>query len=375
METLSPLAYYDKKILEGKYFPDDKQRKAIMHLDIIQQKIIQYQDDINHSNQGLLGFLCKYIDKISRNKKEIVRGLYIWGDVGSGKTWIMDLFYSSIPNNRKLRLHFNHFMLYIHQELMQLQGKSNPLLIIADRLKINIDVFCFDEFFVSDIADAMILGLFIEAILVRNITLITTSNLSPDALYLNSQQRAYFIPIINKIHKHCDVIHLDSGIDYRLRQLTFVKLWYYPIDKNTNFAMERMYYLFSGQMSKSISILEINHRQIPILGMYQGVLAIEFLILCGKGRSQYDYIEISRRFHTVLLYHVPIMLHKTECQARRFLTLIDELYDHKVKLIVSAETSLFEIYQSKYLNFEYKRCLSRLQEMQSKEYLSLPHHP
>ncbi|MBE5252761.1 cell division protein ZapE [Mixta mediterraneensis] len=375
MQTSSPLARYEQALSQGDFKPDDVQREAITRLDMLQQGLVARQQTSAPTAQGLFGRLSKLLGKEKSEAQPPVRGLYMWGGVGRGKTWVMDLFFQSIPGNRKLRLHFHRFMLRVHEELTMLQGQSDPLLIIADRFKAETDVLCFDEFFVSDITDAMLLGTLMEALFERGIALVATSNIPPDELYRNGLQRARFLPAIEQIKKHCDVMNVDAGIDYRLRTLTSAHLWKFPLNEETYAAMEYMFQGLSGSQRKDAPVLEINHRTMTTLGVSEGVLAIDFLTLCGEGRSQHDYIELSRRFHSVLLYNVPVMIYKTEDQARRFLALVDEFYERHVKLVVAAETSLFEIYQGTRLKFEYQRCLSRLQEMQSEEYLRLPHLP
>ncbi|MFT4269725.1 MAG: cell division protein ZapE [Pantoea sp.] len=375
MQTSSPLARYEQALSQGEFRPDDVQREAITRLDAIQQGLVVRQQTMPPASKGLFGRLSKLMNKEKSSKEAPVRGLYMWGGVGRGKTWVMDLFFQSIPGDRKLRLHFHRFMLRVHEELTQLQGHSDPLLIVADRFKAETDILCFDEFFVSDITDAMLLGTLMEALFERGIALVATSNIPPDDLYRNGLQRARFLPAIEQIKRHCDVMNVDAGIDYRLRTLTSAHLWSFPLNDETHAEMERMFRALSGKPRSDAPVLEINHRQMPTLGVQDGVLAIDFLTLCGEGRSQHDYIELSRRFHSVLLYDVPVMIYKTEDQARRFLALVDEFYERHVKLVVAAETSLFEIYQGTRLKFEYQRCLSRLQEMQSEEYLRLPHLP
>ncbi|MEZ3500134.1 cell division protein ZapE [Pantoea sp. KPR_PJ] len=375
MQTSSPLARYEQALSQGDFKPDRVQRDAITRLNTVQQALIARQSDAPASGKGLFGRLSRLMGKEKSVSQPPVRGLYMWGGVGRGKTWVMDLFFQSIPGNRKLRLHFHRFMLRVHEELTQLQGQSDPLLIIADRFKAETDILCFDEFFVSDITDAMLLGTLMEALFARGITLVATSNIPPDDLYRNGLQRARFLPAIEQIKQHCDVMNVDAGIDYRLRTLTSAHLWNAPLNEATHAEMERMFKALAGHAREEAPVLEINHRQMPTLGVSEGVLAIDFLTLCGEGRSQHDYIELSRRFHSVLLYNVPVMIYKTEDQARRFLALVDEFYERHVKLVVAAETSLFEIYQGTRLKFEYQRCLSRLQEMQSEEYLRLPHLP
>ncbi|MBZ6386620.1 cell division protein ZapE [Pantoea piersonii] len=375
MQTSSPLARYEQALSQGDFKPDDVQREAITRLDAVQRALMARQPEQPASGKGLFGRLSRLMGKEKSETQAPVRGLYMWGGVGRGKTWVMDLFFQSIPGNRKLRLHFHRFMLRVHEELTQLQGQSDPLLTIADRFKAETDILCFDEFFVSDITDAMLLGTLMEALFARGITLVATSNIPPDDLYRNGLQRARFLPAIEQIKQHCDVMNVDAGIDYRLRTLTSAHLWNAPLNEATHAEMERMLRARAGSARDDAPVLEINHRQMATLGVSEGVLAIDFLTLCGEGRSQHDYIELSRRFHSVLLYDVPVMIYKTEDQARRFLALVDEFYERHVKLVVAAETSLYEIYQGTRLKFEYQRCLSRLQEMQSEEYLRLPHLP
>ncbi|MCW1876908.1 cell division protein ZapE [Erwinia sp. INIA-01] len=375
MQKMSPLALYEQALENGEYQPDEVQRAAITQLDGIWQALSGSRPAPAASSGGLFGKLNKLLGKGKTDPQPPARGLYMWGGVGRGKTWLMDMFFQAIPGERKQRLHFHRFMLRVHEELTELQGKSDPLQTVADRFKAETDLLCFDEFFVSDITDAMLLGTLMEALFSRGITLVATSNIPPDDLYRNGLQRARFLPAIEMIKQHCDIMNVDAGIDYRLRTLTSAHLWMTPLDASTSKEMERMFVALAGKPREAHAPLEINHRQLPTLGMAEGVLAMSFLTLCGEGRSQHDYIELSRRFHSVLLYDVPVMIYKTEDQARRFLALVDEFYERHVKLVVSAETSLYEIYQGTRLKFEYQRCVSRLQEMQSEEYLRLQHLP
>ncbi|WNN44781.1 cell division protein ZapE [Winslowiella toletana] len=376
MQTTSPLALYQQALNNGDYQPDEVQRNAIARLDVIQQALIATPSAPSAPPGGLFGKLKGLMGKEKTAPLPPVRGLYMWGGVGRGKTWLMDLFFRAIPGDRKLRLHFHRFMLRVHQELTELQGQSDPLEIIADRFKAQTDILCFDEFFVSDITDAMLLGTLMEALFARGIALVATSNIPPDDLYRNGLQRARFLPAIELIKRHCDIMNVDAGIDYRLRTLTSAHLWMQPLNDETAREMERMFVALAGvARDDEKPVLEVNHRPLPTLGVAEGVVAMDFYTLCGEARSQHDYIELSRRFHSVLLYNVPVMVNRTEDQARRFLALVDEFYERHVKLVVAAEASLFEIYQGERLKFEYQRCLSRLQEMQSEEYLRLEHLP
>ncbi len=302
-----------------------------------------------------------------------VRGLYMWGGVGRGKTWLMDLFYHSLPGERKQRLHFHRFMLRVHEELTALQGQSDPLEIIADRFKAETDVLCFDEFFVSDITDAMLLGGLMKALFARGITLVATSNIPPDELYRNGLQRARFLPAIDAIKQHCDIMNVDAGVDYRLRTLTQAHLWLSPLNEETRQQMDKLWLALAGTKGEHAPTLEINHRQMQTLAVENQTLAVSFTTLCVDARSQHDYIALSRLFHTVLLSDVPVMTPLMESEARRFIALVDEFYERHVKLVVSAASPLYEIYQGERLKFEFQRCLSRLQEMQSEEYLKREH--
>ncbi|MGB9095672.1 cell division protein ZapE [Erwinia sp.] len=375
MQTMSPLARYQQALEKGEFQPDAVQLDAMTRLDGIYQALTSLQPVSPQPARGLFGKLNKLMGKGKAETPSAARGLYMWGGVGRGKTWLMDMFFQAIPGERKQRLHFHRFMLRVHQELTELQGQSDPLQIVADRFKSETDLLCFDEFFVSDITDAMLLGTLMEALFARGITLVATSNIPPDDLYRNGLQRARFLPAIEMIKQHCEIMNVDAGIDYRLRTLTSAHLWMTPLNDDTSKEMERMFVALAGVARSDKPVLEINHRSLPTQGMAEGVVAMDFKTLCGEGRSQHDYIELSRRFHSVLLYNVPVMIYKTEDQARRFLALVDEFYERHVKLVVSAEASLFEIYQGARLKFEYQRCVSRLQEMQSEEYLRLAHLP
>lgn len=375
MQMMSPLACYRHALENGEYQPDDVQQQAVIRLDAIYQSFISHSPAPPATGKGFFGKLNKLMSKGKEQVRQPVSGLYMWGGVGRGKTWLMDMFFQAIPGKRKQRLHFHRFMLRVHQELTELQGQSDPLQTVANRFKSETDLLCFDEFFVSDITDAMLLGTLIEALFARGITLVATSNIPPDELYRNGLQRTRFLPAIALIKQHCEVMNVDAGVDYRLRTLTSAHLWMMPLNQATSQEMERMFIALSGSARADKPVLDINHRQLPTLGVANGVVAMDFNILCGEGRSQHDYIELSRRFHSVLLYDVPVMIYKSEDQARRFLALVDEFYERHVKLVISAEISLFEIYQGAKLKFEYQRCVSRLQEMQSEEYLKLPHLP
>ncbi|RCW97187.1 MULTISPECIES: cell division protein ZapE [Kosakonia] len=375
MQSLSPTSRYLNALNEGSHQPDDVQKEAVSRLDVIYQALINRSEPAAPQRGGLMAKFSKLLGKREPKEAAPVRGLYMWGGVGRGKTWLMDMFYQSLPGERKQRLHFHRFMLRVHEELTSLQGQSDPLEIVADRFKAETDVLCFDEFFVSDITDAMLLGGLMKALFARGITLVATSNIPPDELYRNGLQRARFLPAIDAIKQFCDVMNVDAGVDYRLRTLTQAHLWLTPLDASTAQQMDKLWLALAGAARQNAPELEINHRPLPTLGVENQTLAVSFSTLCVDARSQHDYIALSRLFHTVMLFDVPVMTPLMESEARRFIALVDEFYERHVKLVVSAAAALHDIYKGERLKFEFQRCLSRLQEMQSEEYLKRAHMP
>lgn len=375
MQALSPLSRYQQALDAGEYQADEVQRRAVTQLDRIYQSLRQ-KPAANAPAGGLRGKLSRLLGKGGDTAPQRpVQGLYMWGGVGRGKTWLMDMFFHSLPGDRKMRLHFHRFMLRVHEELTELQGRENPLEIVADGFKAETDVLCFDEFFVSDITDAMLLATLLQALFARGITLVATSNIPPDDLYRNGLQRARFLPAIDLINEYCDVMNVDAGIDYRLRTLTQAHLYLTPLSDQTREALDRMFVKLAGKAGEDAPVLQINHRPLQAIRSVDGVLAVDFHTLCEEARSQLDYIALSRLYHSVILYNVQVMGPLKENTARRFLALVDEFYERHIKLVIGAEASMFEIYQGVQLKFEFQRCLSRLQEMQSEEYLKLPHLP
>lgn len=374
MQSLTPTSRYLNALNEGSHQPDDVQKEAVSRLDLIYQQIVTKEQSAPQSG-GLMAKFGKLLGKREPTTLTPVRGLYMWGGVGRGKTWLMDLFYQSLPGERKQRLHFHRFMLRVHEELTQLQGHSDPLEIVADHFKAETDVLCFDEFFVSDITDAMLLGGLMKALFARGITLVATSNIPPDELYRNGLQRARFLPAIDAIKQYCDVLNVDAGVDYRLRTLTQAHLWLSPLNEETQQQMDHLWQALAGAKRAHSPVLEVNHRPLATLGVENQTLAVSFATLCVDARSQHDYIALSRLYHTVMLFDVPVMTPLMESEARRFIALVDEFYERHVKLVVSAAVPLYEIYQGERLKFEFQRCLSRLQEMQSEEYLKRQHMP
>lgn len=375
MQNTSPATRYGLALSAGDYQPDKVQENAVNRLDDLYHALIARAESFSAQPKGFMARISQRLNKnYGVDTVSPIRGLYLWGGVGRGKTWLMDMFYQSLPGDRKLRLHFHRFILRVHEELRALQGYSDPLEKVADDFKAQTDVLCFDEFFVSDITDAMLLGGLMQALFARGITLVATSNIPPDQLYRNGLQRARFLPAIEAIKTHCDVVNVDAGIDYRLRTLTQAHLWLFPLEEATNAKMRELWHQLAGGALHA-EILEINHRPFQTSGSRNQTLAVSFQTVCVQPRSPGDYIVLSHQYHTVLLSDVPVMNVQMESEARRFIAVIDEFYERHVKLIISAAAPMMEIYRGTQLKFEFQRCLSRLQEMQSEEYLRLEHQP
>lgn len=304
-----------------------------------------------------------------------VTGLYFWGGVGRGKTYLMDAFYESLPFPEKMRTHFHRFMQRVHNELIHYRGEKNPLKLIAAKFAGEARVICFDEFFVKDITDAMILANLLEALFEHGVVLVATSNIVPDELYKEGLQRARFLPAIELLKRHCEVVNVDSGIDYRLRALERAEIFHAPLDDAAETELARSFREIAGHEGEVDAPIEINHRVLHARRLHDDVVWFEFRELCDGPRSQNDYIELAREFHTVLVSNVTRMSGATDDQARRFVNMVDEFYDRGVKLLMSAEEPAERLYADGRLEFEFQRTLSRLQEMQSHDYLALPHKP
>ena len=365
---LSPMARYQQDIASGVFQPDAAQLAAVEQLQRIYDVLTErYQ--ASQTRKGLGRF------KLAKEMQQPVLGLYLWGGVGRGKTYLMDLFCEALPFRRKLRMHFHRFMQRVHKELNELKGEKNPLEKVADRIHADALVICFDEFFVTDITDAMLLKGLFEQLFQRGVTLVATSNIVPDRLYENGLQRERFLPAIALVKEYCQVLNVDSGIDYRLRVLTHVELYHHPLDTSAEQTLQKSFDELAHGAAIHYDDIIINERSVAVRARSEDVLWCDYAELCEKPRSASDYIELAREYHTVLLSHVPVMGEKNDDATRRFINLIDELYDRQVKLIITAEASIDAIYSGGRLNFEIKRTRSRLQEMQSQEYLELPHLP
>jgi cell division protein ZapE len=361
--TDSLVALYQLECARHGYQTDAAQLAIIHAMDDLRQRILA------PAPKGLLQGL------LTRGRREPQRGLYVWGGVGRGKTWLMDMFFHSLPLKDKQRSHFHRYMQLVHDELRKHKGRADPLELVADKLAARARVLCFDELFVSDIADAMLLGQLFRGLFDRGVTLVATSNVPPDDLYKDGLQRARFVPAIRLLKEHTQVLHLDSGTDYRLRLLERATTWFDSADSATDAALASLFEGIAGEPGRPDSTLILNHRRLHTRRQADDTIWFTFRELCDGPRGQADYIEIARCYHTVVLSDVPVLGPQSENQARRFIALVDEFYDHAVKLIVAAAAPVHELYRGSRLTFEFERTRSRLIEMQSQAYLARPHQP
>ena len=301
------------------------------------------------------------------------RGVYFWGGVGRGKSFLMDCFFDAVPYRRKRRIHFHAFMRDVHRQLFELKGESDPLVRVAERIAKEVRLLCFDEFHVSDIADAMILGRLLEALFERGVVFVMTSNYPPDNLYPDALLRENFLPTIALIKREVDVLEVDAGVDYRLRTLEQVEIFHYPADAAAELKMAEYFSAMAGEAGVAGGGIEVLGRDIPTLRRAHGVIWFDFTALCDGPRSQNDYLELARGYHTVMLSGIPRMTARMASAARRFTWLVDIFYDHKVKLIATAECVPDALYTEGKQASEFARTSSRLTEMRSREYLALPH--
>lgn len=371
MINLSPLEKYQQDLSRDDFQYDEAQENAVKHL----QRLFE---DLQNKPLPVTGFkkvLNGWKRVVAKQEPKVPQGLYFWGGVGRGKTYLVDTFYDCLPFENKMRVHFHRFMHRVHEEMKSLTGQSDPLKIIAKRFADETCIICFDEFFVSDITDAMILGTLFEALFAHHVTLVATSNIIPDELYRNGLQRARFLPAIALINEHCDVINVDSGIDYRLRTLEQAEIYHSPLDAQADENLSQYFQQLSIEPGEKNRTIEINHRPLTTIQESKGVVHFDFSELCESARSQSDYMELSRLYHTVLMANVKQMNVDCDDAARRFIALVDEFYERNVKLIISAAVEMDSLYTHGSLTFEFKRCLSRLQEMQSRDYLASEHLP
>jgi cell division protein ZapE len=353
---LTVLEYYQQALARRGFVADDAQYAAVQRL---QRTYEQWVDYKSRRSSALRRMVVR---------PPLPRGAYLWGPVGRGKSFLMDSFYLTVPLVRKRRVHFHHFMRDIHRELERLKGREDPLDAVAWRVAKRYRLVCFDEFHVNDIADAMILGRLLQRTMDRGVVYCMTSNYPPDGLYPDGLQRERFLPTIALLRERLDVVPLDGPVDYRQRALEQVAVYHAPLGPEAERALERAFRQVAD-VEEEFHELDVEGRVIPYRKRAGGVVWFDFDVLCGGPRSQLDYLDLARRFHTVVLSNVPRMTARQANEARRFTLLVDVFYDAKVKLIVSAEAPPEALYVEGTLANEFQRTASRLAEMQTREYL------
>jgi cell division protein ZapE len=351
---------YDQELLSRGYEADPAQLRAVEALERCAQKWAAYQESISSPFRFL------------KKKPSLPRGVYMFGGVGRGKSFLMDCFYNAVPVKDKTRLHFHEFMREVHREMTLMQGTVNPLQELGKRMAKRYQLICFDEFHVADITDAMILHRLLVSLFENGVSFVTTSNFKPDNLYPDGLHRDRLLPAIALLNQRMEVLNVDNGTDYRRRTLEMVKLYHCPLGEEADTAMTDAFNKLVSSQDED-PVLHIEAREIMSRRRAGGVVWFDFRTLCGGPRSQNDYLEIATQFHTVLLSNVPMMPLSMASEARRFTWLIDVLYDRRVKLILSAEVQPEALYTKGPLAHEFPRTISRLHEMQSSEFLALEH--
>ncbi len=349
---------YEAELAARGYKADPAQLRAVEALERCATEWAEYKGKRSNSFKKLI------------NHPDIPRGVYMYGGVGRGKSFLMDCFFNAVPLKRKTRLHFHEFMREVHRELADLQGTVNPLDELARRMALRYKLVCFDEFHVADITDAMILHRLLSAMFANGVGFVTTSNFKPDDLYPGGLHRNRILPAIELLNSSMEVLSVDNGTDYRQRTLEAVKLYHCPLGPEADAAMMEAFNALAEQQDED-PVLHIESREIKAWRKAGGMVWFNFKTLCGGPRSQNDYLEIASRFHTVFLSDVPRMSVRLASEARRFTWLVDVLYDRRVKLVLSAEVEPEELYTEGPMAHEFPRTVSRLSEMQSKEYLAL----
>ena len=347
---------YEATLLERGYNSDPAQLAAVAALERCENEWADYK---TRRGNALIKLIAR---------PPLPRGVYMHGGVGRGKSFLMDCFFQSVPLTRKTRLHFHEFMREVHRELQDLKGTVNPLEELGKRIARRFRLICFDEFFVADVTDAMILHRLLDALFANRVSFVTTSNFHPDALYPNGLHRDRILPAIELLKAKLQVISVDAGTDYRQHTLAQIDLFQCPLGEQAEAAMERAFNQLAEARDED-PVMHVEHRALQALRRAGGVVWFDFRTLCGGPRSQNDYLEIASVFHTVLLSDVPRMPVRMASEARRFTWLVDVLYDRRVKLVMSCAVPPHELYAEGPLAHEFVRTVSRLHEMQSREYI------
>ncbi|HSY08699.1 MAG TPA: cell division protein ZapE [Steroidobacteraceae bacterium] len=356
-------ARYAQELARCGFHADPAQQAAVAALEALRERLIE-----RHSARSRRWFA-------QLRAPQMVRGLYLWGGVGRGKTFLMDLFFESLPFAARQRRHFHRFMQEVHAQLRGLPQTAAPLEELARRTAREAHMLCLDELFVSDIADAMLVGGLLRALFRRGVTLVATSNLPPGRLYDGGLQRARFLPAIELLERNTHVLEVDAGTDYRLRDLTSAGIYFASSAPATQVHLAALFDRLAAGREAHTGTVQIEGRPIAVVRESGTAIWCDFAALCTGPRSQNDYIEIARAYQAVFLSNVPQLDADHENEARRFIALVDELYDHAVKLIMSAAAQPAQLYSGERLAGEFARAASRLTEMQTRAYLAREHRP
>jgi cell division protein ZapE len=358
---MNPIALYEKNLRELRYLDHPSQRAALVDLSQIHTELCTV---VNAPVQRA-GFFARF----SKQKRTPVAGVYLWGDVGRGKTYLMDLLYDSLPFQKKMRTHYHEFMHDIHHSLNVLPDQPNPLTKIAQDIADQAHVLCLDEFHVLDITDAMMLSGLLEALFDAGVTLATTSNLAPDDLYQDGLQRQLFLPAIALLKQHTHTIEIKAEQDYRRRNIEQFPDYYYPCDEQAETKLNQEFTVLSSELSTTENqAIQINHRKIYTRKISDETIWFDFKEICGTFRSSADYIALSKKFTFFIISNIPVLSNQNNDAVMRFIKLIDALYDSHCLIILAAETSLDELQQGSKLKTVFQRTFSRICEMQSHEY-------
>lgn len=359
---MNPLQRYESDLQQPRFITDPLQREAVIHTHRLYEEL--NRQPVN--KPGLFDRLLK------RNQKPL-RGLYFMGGTGRGKTYLMDCFYECLPFEQKHRIHYHRFMLEIHARLKELPRSPDPLQIIGGDLAQKYRVLCLDEFHVHDIGDAMIMAGLLKGMFNRGLTVVATSNIPIQDLYKNGFQRERFLPAIALLQEHLEEFDLEGGTDFRLNQLSRGNTYLLVETEEAEEMLEQRFTDIAPVTPKHHRSININQRDIPYLACADDVIWFDFNALCNTPRAASDYLEIAVQFHTLFLSHIPIMNEDQDAVTKRFIHLIDALYDHNVNLVLTAEVAPDQLYTGRRLAFAFQRTTSRLYEMTGREYLAKPH--
>lgn len=356
----SPRSWYLAASQKQGFIHDSAQAAAIDRLQALYEQLLEFRRKRHRPFGKLLP------------TPDLPKGLYFWGGVGRGKSFLMDAFYSCVPYKRKKRIHFHHFMHDVHEELKRLKNEPDPLVTVAKKIARQVRLLCFDEFHVSDIADAMILGRLLTVLFDEGVVMVMTSNYEPSTLYPHGLQRENFLPTIALLKAQLEVLNVDGGNDYRLRNLESARTYISPLSDSARGELTAIFEHLATAADLPADMV-VEGRKLRAVRHAPGVVWFDFATLCGGPRSQNDYLELAREYHSIILSDVPKLAASQASEARRFTWLVDVLYDNRVKLFISAAVPAEDIYTDGVQSSEFFRTASRLTEMQSREYLALAH--